>query len=161
MGDGEVKLLEEEMDRMQKGLQPLQSFTLPGGGVLNAFPPSGAHRMPSGRARMLGGEARRADQRTADGLYQSAQRPSVRTIAMDREAARRAGISVGSRPAACTSKARPARSKGLGRAKGSRANCVELTGGANQRDGEYGRLTLSLQAQIGPMANFVYSHRRS
>ncbi len=37
MGDGEVKLLEDEMDRMEKDLQPLKSFTLPGGGVLNAF----------------------------------------------------------------------------------------------------------------------------
>jgi cob(I)alamin adenosyltransferase len=37
MGEGEVKLLEQEMDRMQKDLQPLNSFTLPGGGVLNAF----------------------------------------------------------------------------------------------------------------------------
>ncbi len=37
MGEGEVKQLEQEMDRMQKVLQPLNSFTLPGGGVLNAF----------------------------------------------------------------------------------------------------------------------------
>ena len=37
MGAGEVKQLEEEMDRMEKDLQPLNSFTLPGGGVLNAF----------------------------------------------------------------------------------------------------------------------------
>lgn len=37
MGEGEVKLLEQEMDRMQKDLQPLNSFTLPGGGMLNAF----------------------------------------------------------------------------------------------------------------------------
>ena len=37
MGEGEVKLLEQEMDRMQQDLQPLNSFTLPGGGVLNAF----------------------------------------------------------------------------------------------------------------------------
>src|SRR6266478_1066408 len=37
MGPGEIKKLEEEIDRMQKELQPLNSFTLPGGGVLNAF----------------------------------------------------------------------------------------------------------------------------
>jgi cob(I)alamin adenosyltransferase len=37
MGDGEVAALEHEMDRMQEELQPLGSFTLPGGGVLNAF----------------------------------------------------------------------------------------------------------------------------
>lgn len=37
MGEAEVKLLEQEMDRMQQELQPLNSFTLPGGGVLNAF----------------------------------------------------------------------------------------------------------------------------
>ncbi|MHB8382746.1 MAG: cob(I)yrinic acid a,c-diamide adenosyltransferase [Candidatus Binataceae bacterium] len=33
----EVGLLESEMDRMEKILEPLKSFTLPGGGVLNAF----------------------------------------------------------------------------------------------------------------------------
>jgi cob(I)alamin adenosyltransferase len=37
MGGPEVKLLEQEMDRMQDELEPLKSFTLPGGGVLNAF----------------------------------------------------------------------------------------------------------------------------
>ncbi len=37
MGEGEVKTLEEEMDRMEKELETLKSFTLPGGGVLNAF----------------------------------------------------------------------------------------------------------------------------
>lgn len=37
MGAAEVKKLEEEMDRMEKELEPLKSFTLPGGGVLNAF----------------------------------------------------------------------------------------------------------------------------
>ncbi len=37
MGAAEVARLEEEMDRMQKELKPLNSFTLPGGGVLNAF----------------------------------------------------------------------------------------------------------------------------
>ena len=37
MGPGEVKKLEEEMDRMEGELETLKSFTLPGGGVLNAF----------------------------------------------------------------------------------------------------------------------------
>jgi cob(I)alamin adenosyltransferase len=37
MGEGEVTQLESEMDRMQEDLEPLNSFTLPGGGVLNAF----------------------------------------------------------------------------------------------------------------------------
>jgi cob(I)alamin adenosyltransferase len=37
MGDGEIEVLEHEMDRMQEELEPLNSFTLPGGGVLNAF----------------------------------------------------------------------------------------------------------------------------
>ncbi len=37
MGAAEVKKLEEEIDRMQEILEPLKSFTLPGGGVLNAF----------------------------------------------------------------------------------------------------------------------------
>ncbi len=37
MSAAETKKLEEEMDRMQQELKPLSSFTLPGGGVLNAF----------------------------------------------------------------------------------------------------------------------------
>jgi cob(I)alamin adenosyltransferase len=37
LGDAETTLLEHEMDRMQQELEPLKSFTLPGGGVLNAF----------------------------------------------------------------------------------------------------------------------------
>jgi cob(I)alamin adenosyltransferase len=37
MGAAEVKKLEAEMDAMEKELEPLKSFTLPGGGVLNAF----------------------------------------------------------------------------------------------------------------------------
>jgi cob(I)alamin adenosyltransferase len=37
MGEAEVSQLEAEMDRMQEDLEPLKSFTLPGGGMLNAF----------------------------------------------------------------------------------------------------------------------------
>lgn len=37
MGEGEVRELEELMDHCQKDLAPLKSFTLPGGGRLNAF----------------------------------------------------------------------------------------------------------------------------
>ena len=37
MGPGEIRKLEEEMDAMEQELEPLKSFTLPGGGVLNAF----------------------------------------------------------------------------------------------------------------------------
>jgi cob(I)alamin adenosyltransferase len=37
MGEAEVSQLETEMDRMQETLEPLKSFTLPGGGMLNAF----------------------------------------------------------------------------------------------------------------------------
>jgi cob(I)alamin adenosyltransferase len=37
VGDAETRQLELEMDQMQKALEPLKSFTLPGGGVLNAF----------------------------------------------------------------------------------------------------------------------------
>ena len=37
MGEAEVSQLEAEMDRMQQELEPLKSFTLPGGGMLNAF----------------------------------------------------------------------------------------------------------------------------
>ena len=37
MSAAEERKLEEEMDAMESELQPLKSFTLPGGGVLNAF----------------------------------------------------------------------------------------------------------------------------
>jgi cob(I)alamin adenosyltransferase len=37
MSEAEVVQLEHEMDRMQAELKPLNSFTLPGGGKLNAF----------------------------------------------------------------------------------------------------------------------------
>ena len=37
MGKGEVDRLENEIDRMNEELKPLDSFTLPGGGKLNAF----------------------------------------------------------------------------------------------------------------------------
>jgi len=37
MSEAEVAKLEEEMDKMEEELEPLKSFTLPGGGELNAF----------------------------------------------------------------------------------------------------------------------------
>lgn len=37
VGAAEIDQLEQEMDRMERTLEPLKSFTLPGGGVLNAF----------------------------------------------------------------------------------------------------------------------------
>jgi cob(I)alamin adenosyltransferase len=37
VGDEQVKALEQLMDRCQKELEPLKSFTLPGGGRINAF----------------------------------------------------------------------------------------------------------------------------
>ncbi len=37
MGAGEVEALEKEIDRMNEGLEELKSFTLPGGGKLNAY----------------------------------------------------------------------------------------------------------------------------
>lgn len=37
LGEDEVKGLEELMDHCQKDLEPLRSFTLPGGGRINAF----------------------------------------------------------------------------------------------------------------------------
>ena len=37
LGEAEVKGLEELMDQCQKDLEPLRSFTLPGGGRINAF----------------------------------------------------------------------------------------------------------------------------
>jgi len=37
MSAAEVAKLEEEMDKMEEELEPLKSFTLPGGGELNAF----------------------------------------------------------------------------------------------------------------------------
>ena len=46
-GEGEVSRLEPEMDRMQKELEPLKSFTLPGGGDTQCLPASGPHGMPA------------------------------------------------------------------------------------------------------------------
>jgi cob(I)alamin adenosyltransferase len=37
MGEEEVEQLEREIDRMNEQLEDLKSFTLPGGGKLNAF----------------------------------------------------------------------------------------------------------------------------
>jgi len=37
MGEAEVEQLEREIDLMNEALEPLKSFTLPGGGKLNAF----------------------------------------------------------------------------------------------------------------------------
>ena len=37
MSEAEAAQLEHEMDRMEEELEPLKSFTLPGGGMLNAF----------------------------------------------------------------------------------------------------------------------------
>lgn len=37
MGSDEVAKLEEEMDRMEQEIEPLKTFVLPGGGVLNAY----------------------------------------------------------------------------------------------------------------------------
>jgi cob(I)alamin adenosyltransferase len=37
MGEGEIEQLEHEIDRMNSELEELKSFTLPGGGKLNAF----------------------------------------------------------------------------------------------------------------------------
>jgi len=37
LSEAEAAQLEHEMDRMQEELEPLKSFTLPGGGKLNAF----------------------------------------------------------------------------------------------------------------------------
>jgi cob(I)alamin adenosyltransferase len=37
MGEAEVEQLEHEIDRMNEAVEPLKSFTLPGGGKLNAF----------------------------------------------------------------------------------------------------------------------------
>lgn len=59
MGPGEVKKLEEEMDRMEKELEPLKSFTLPGGGVLNTFCIRRAQYAAARSAHAGGSRARR------------------------------------------------------------------------------------------------------
>ena len=114
MGAGEVKLLEDEMDRMEKDLQPLNSFTLPGGGVLNAFLHQA--RTVCRRAERVMWAVKREEEIARPGhhLYQPAERPSVRAIAMDREAPERARIPMGSRPAAFRpSRQRRARAKSI------------------------------------------------
>ena len=83
----EAKKLEEEMDRMQTGAEAAQLVHASGRRPAQRLPPPGAHRMPAGRARMLGAETHRADQRPSHGLRQSPERPSVRAIAMGCQAA--------------------------------------------------------------------------
>ena len=96
---GEIKKLEEEMDAMEKELEPLKSFTLPGGGVLNAFLHQA--RTVCRRAERVCWRLKREEdhQRQSHHLCEPSQRPSVRAVAMGREAARRARISMGPRPA--------------------------------------------------------------
>ena len=99
MGAGEIKKLEDEMDAMEKELEPLKSFTLPGGGVLNAFLHQA--RTVCRRAERVCWVLKREEdyQRQSHHLRESPERPSVRAIAMGREAARRARVSVGPRAA--------------------------------------------------------------
>jgi cob(I)alamin adenosyltransferase len=86
-GTEESRRLEVEMDRMQQALAPLNSFTLPGGGKLNAFLHQ-AHGMPSRRAPLLETQPRRTGQSAAARLSQPAERSSVRAVAMDFKATR-------------------------------------------------------------------------
>jgi ATP:cob(I)alamin adenosyltransferase len=96
MGAGEVKKLEAEMDAMEKELEPLKSFTLPGGRSAQRVFASGAHGVQARGAGLLAAEARRGHQRSANHLCESAERSSVRAIQVGRQASRRAGIFVGS-----------------------------------------------------------------
>ena len=146
----------QEMDRMQKELEPLKSFTLPGRRQAQRLPASGAHRMPARRARLLGAQAR-GRRSGNDDLSQPTQRPSVRAIAMGREAARRARVSVGSWAA---NRLRPSRR----RAQRKACQSVKVEAPNPERRMEIVRWRTDKiylrQAQIGPMANFVYLDRR-
>jgi cob(I)alamin adenosyltransferase len=64
IGAGEVKQLEAEIDRMNDDLEPLKSFTLPGGGVLNAFLHQA--RTVCRRAERVLWAVKRADETIAD-----------------------------------------------------------------------------------------------
>ncbi|MBF6560675.1 MAG: cob(I)yrinic acid a,c-diamide adenosyltransferase [Candidatus Binataceae bacterium] len=86
MGDGEIKLLEQEMDRMQKELQPLNSFTLPGGGVLNAFLHQA--RTVCRRAERVGWQLARSE-RLNDRLLKYVNRLSDHLFVQSRWVARR------------------------------------------------------------------------
>ena len=88
MGDGEIKLLEQEMDRMQKELQPLNSFTLPGGGVLNAFLHQA--RTVCRRAERAGWQLARGE-RLNDRLLKYVNRLSDHLFVQSRWVARRLG----------------------------------------------------------------------
>ncbi len=91
MGAGEVKKLEAEMDAMEKELEPLAGRR----GAQRVFA-SGAHGMPARGAGLLASQARRGYQRSANRLYQPAERSSVRAVAMGCQAPRGAGVPVGS-----------------------------------------------------------------
>ena len=51
VGSREVRALERTIDRLQKDLQALNSFVLPGGGKVGRLSAPGADRVPAGRAR--------------------------------------------------------------------------------------------------------------
>ncbi|HVC45359.1 MAG TPA: cob(I)yrinic acid a,c-diamide adenosyltransferase, partial [Candidatus Binataceae bacterium] len=88
MSAAEVKKLEEEMDRMEKELKPLNSFTLPGGGVLNAFLHQA--RTVCRRAERVGWQLARGE-RLNDRLLKYVNRLSDHLFVQSRWVARRLG----------------------------------------------------------------------
>jgi len=87
-GEGEVSQLETEMDRMQRALEPLKSFTLPGGGMLNAFLHQA--RTVCRRAERVCWDVKRREA-LADQLLVSVNRLSDHLFVQSRWVARRLG----------------------------------------------------------------------
>lgn len=87
MGPPEIEQLEHEIDRMQKDLLPLNSFTLPGGGVLNAFLHQA--RTVCRRAERVAWALKREEE-VSDGLLKYLNRLSDHLFVQSRWVAKRA-----------------------------------------------------------------------
>ncbi len=99
IGEAEVTALERLMDHCQQDLEPLRSFTLPGGGRINAFLHQArtvcrrAESRAAGPRAVAGGAARRV----AAALRQPAERHLLRARPLGRQAHGRTRISLGAR----------------------------------------------------------------
>src|SRR6185369_2419456 len=131
IGPEQIAVLERTIDECQEELAPLQSFILPGGGMIAAF----LHQ-----ARTV---CRRAGRRVGPRLRQSALGSLVRPVAVDLAPARRAGVPLGKR--AHPPRRPPAQSARQGHGPGAEN---EMTDAAPR---VYVR-----QLEIGPMQNYVY-----